>query len=215
MKSHNPHNYFVRRSFKSQLSLWAWWCMAALGLIAARLIQVLWLDPAYVASGYPVPFFVGQTTFNAAELKGYYQVMIDKDTLPLYWLTQCIDFAFIVCTYLAFFALSQSVFHSIKRVIPKALLWQAVAAYMCLIAPLAAVADAAENIFSFIMLLQPVTFPDFLVYPYSAFAVVKFFLFFLTYFWAAIMIATLLLMLCANCCYSIFKPKLNVEKASI
>src|SRR5690606_32700202 len=157
---------------------------ALIGLIVARLVQMLWLDPAYVASQYPVPFYVGQTTFNALELKSYYQVMLDKGTLPLYWLTQCIEFGFIACTYFAFFTLSRSVFHSIKRVAPHAARWQKLAAWMCFIAPLAAVFDALENILSFVLLLQPTNFPDVLVYPYSSFAVIKFLLFALTYLWA-------------------------------
>lgn len=198
MNMPNPHRHFVNRGLHNQAPLWRWWLAAILGLVVARLVQVLWLDPAYAASQYPVPFYVGQTTFDAAELKGYYQVMLDKGTLPLYWLTQCIDFVFIACTYWAFFALSQSIFHSIKRLQPRASGWQALAKAMCFVAPLAALADAAENILSFVMLVQPLHFPDLLVFPYSAFAVSKFFIFALTYLWAIGMIAVLALLASAR-----------------
>ena len=191
----NFHTRFIRYGLYNQYALWRWWLLAITGLVIARLVQMFWLDPAYAQSQYPVPFFVGQTTFNAAELKGYYQVMLDKGTLPLYWLTQCIDFVFIACTYWAFFALTQSIYHSIKRVLPKALHLQAVAKACCFIAPLAAIADAAENLVSFIMLLQPVTFLDFWVYPYSSLAVIKFAIFALTYIWAAISILALVVIL--------------------
>ncbi len=205
----NPHARFVSRHFNSQFSLWRWWAMALIGLVIARVVQLFWLDPVYVASQYPVPFYVGQTTFNAVELKSYYQVMLDKGTMPVYWLTQCIDFVFIACTYLAFFALSQSIYHSITRVFPNAGRWQQLAAGICFISPLAAVADAIENFLSFIMLLQPRDFPDFLVYPYSSFAVIKFSLFAVTYLWALVMAAILLLTLGARSCYGLIARKAN------
>jgi hypothetical protein len=146
------HNRLIHRGYNSQLALYTWWLLALLALASARLVQIFWLDPAYVDSQYPVPFYVGQTTFNAAELKGYYQVMLDKGTLPLYWLTQCIDFVFIVCTYWAFFALSQSIYHSLQRLLPSANRVHKIARFICFIAPLAAVADLAENLVSFILL---------------------------------------------------------------
>lgn len=192
------HNRFIRHGLNRQFALWRWWLLALTGLITARLVQMLWLDPAYVDSQYPVPFYVGQTTFNAAELKSYYQVMLDKGTLPLYWLTQCIDFVFIVCTYWAFFALSQSIYHSIKQLLPSANRVHKIARVICFIAPLAAVADLAENLVSFIMLLQPLDFADFLVYPYSSFAVIKFALFALTYLWGAVALVLLTLILTAR-----------------
>ena len=205
----NPHTRFVNRSLNSQFNVGYWWLLALIGLVVARLVQALWLDPSYVASQYPVPFYVGQMTFDAAELKSYYQVMLDKGTMPVYWSTQCIDFVFIACTYLAFFALSQSIFHSMVRVFPNALRWRNVAAWMCFIAPLAAVADAIENLLSFILLLQPVSFPDFLVYPYSSFAAIKFFLFALTYLWALVMAVVLVLTLCGRTCYGLVTGKAN------
>lgn len=201
------HNHLIRRGHSSQLALYAWWALALLGLVGARLVQIFWLDPAYVDSQYPVPFYVGQTTFNAAELKGYYQVMLDKGTLPLYWLTQWIDFVFIACTYGAFFALSQSIYHSIKRLLPRAGRVQTIARIICFIAPLAAIADFAENLVSFVMLLQPQNFADALVYPYSSFAVIKFALFALTYLWAAVAILLLTLVLAGRAAVTVFTAK--------
>ena len=61
-----------------------------------------------------------------------------------------------------------------------------------------AVADMAENLVSFIMLLQPVSFLDLWVYPYSSFAVIKFALFALTYLWSALAAFALLFMLAAR-----------------
>jgi hypothetical protein len=76
---------------------------------------------------------------------------------------------------------------------------------ICFIAPLAAVADLAENLVSFVMLLQPQDFADFLVYPYSSFAVIKFALFALTYLWAAVAILLFTLILTSravSCLYT-------------
>ena len=192
------HTQLIQRSLNSQIALWRWWLLAVVGLISARLVQVFWLDPAYVQSQFPVPFYIGQTTFNAIELKSYYQVMLDKGTLSLYWQTQWIDFVFIVCTYWAFFALTQSIHHSIKRAQPRARSWQAVARAACYIAPIAAVADMLENLISFIMLLQPKGFWDIWVYPYSSFAVVKFCIFALTYLWTAINLLALFIVVTAR-----------------
>lgn len=61
---------------------------------------------------------------------------------------------------------------------------QTVAAVMVFVAPLAGVFDLRENILSFITLANPLSFADWLVYPYSSFAVVKFGVYSLTYLWA-------------------------------
>jgi hypothetical protein len=173
------HQAWVVGCFSSRAPLWAWWLGTVVGFMAAKLVQLAWLDPAYAASGFPVPFYVGQTTFNAAELKSYYQVMLDLGTMHLYHRTQLIDCIFILCTYAAFFLLTQSIYHSLKKLAPTAKRSLKLAVWMCFIAPLAALADAAENAVSFIMLLNPTEFFDGWV--------LKFALFVLTYLWGAAM----------------------------
>jgi hypothetical protein len=187
MKSIQWHQGWVVSCFSARAPVWAWWLGAIVGLVAAKLVQVAWLDPAYAASGFPVPFYIGQTTFNAAELKSYYQVMLNLGTMPLYHRTQLIDCLFVLCTYGAFFLLTQSIYHSLKKLAPTAKRSLKLAGWMCFIAPLAALADAAENAVSFIMLLNPTGFFDGWVHLYSGFAVLKFALFVLTYLWGAAM----------------------------
>jgi hypothetical protein len=60
---------------------------------------------------------------------------------------------------------------------------------MVFIAPMAAGFDALENLVSFFLLANPQDFADWLVYPYSSFAAIKFVIFGLTYCWALIAIA--------------------------
>jgi len=61
-----------------------WWAIALITFTICRLTQN-WLDGLYVQSQFPVSFFVGQTTFNAAELKSYYAVLLEKGTLAKYF----------------------------------------------------------------------------------------------------------------------------------
>ena len=46
------------------------------------------LDASYAASQFPVPFYVGQTAFDGEQIKAWYAVMIEKETLGIYWRTQ-------------------------------------------------------------------------------------------------------------------------------
>lgn len=136
------------------------------------------LDKSYAASQYPVPFYTGQTTFNATKLKSYYAHMLKEDTLQLYWQTQWLDFSFIASIFLA--GLVISLF--LARLHPKGTLWYRLSYAAAFIMPFAALCDVFENLFSFIMLTKPLTFADWLVIPYSSFAVCKFIGMALSYF---------------------------------
>ena len=168
----------------ARLSALQWWCLAIPLLIIRQLTQN-WLDNLYTLSQFPVPFFVGQTTFDAAELKGYYAVLSELGTFERYVWVQIADYAFMVTVFISFFALMAAVYRSL----PQQPRLQAFARAMLVIAPLAAVFDALENGISFVMLADPAGFADWLVYPYSSLAVIKFAIFGFSYLWALVALA--------------------------
>ncbi|HEX7763378.1 MAG TPA: hypothetical protein VF433_07190 [Cellvibrio sp.] len=173
----NNLTHFATRLAHSLTPL-QWWCIAIVLVVIRQLTQV-WLDGLYVDSQFPVPFYIGQTTFNAEELKGYYAVLISKGTLENYFWVQMADYLFMVTVFVSFFSLMTAVYRSLPNVKwLKDLAWM-----MVLIAPTAALFDAMENLFSFFFIADPQGFADWLVYPYSSFAVIKFAIFILAYLW--------------------------------
>jgi len=45
------------------------------------------LDASYAASGHPVDYVTGQTSFSGEIIKGYYATMQDAGSLDVYWQT--------------------------------------------------------------------------------------------------------------------------------
>ncbi|MBK1878291.1 hypothetical protein [Pelagicoccus mobilis] len=172
----------ITELFLTRLNPIAWWGVAIAAWAVSRVSQV-WLDSFYDRSKFPVPFYVGQTTFDAAELKGYYAHMINEGTLGIYVQTQLVDFVFMAASFVFLLILAGTALRTLPAAIreskfgnfAKAMLW---------VMPLAPVFDAIENLTSFVMLANPQDFAYWLVYPYSSFAVVKFALFGLGYLWA-------------------------------
>lgn len=85
----------VRWMIEEKMPLGALWGLAIVSFVISKWIQIGWLDKSYVASKFPVPFYQGQTTFDAAVTKAHYQVLMDEGTLGVFWQTQFIDFAYI------------------------------------------------------------------------------------------------------------------------
>lgn len=169
----------------SRYSALQWWFAAIVLMVVSKLTQIMWLDPLYVLSEFPVNFFVGQTTFNAQELKSYYAVLIERGTLNNYFWVQIADYLFMLTVFVAHVALMVACYRSLPaRPFLKKFAW-----VMVFIAPMAAGFDALENLVSFFLLANPQDFADWLVYPYSSFAAIKFVIFGLTYCWALIAIA--------------------------
>jgi len=155
-----------------------WWGIALITFIICRATQ-MWLDGLYVQSQFPVSFFVGQTTFDAAELKSYYAILLERGTLAKYLWVQIADYAFMLTVFVSFFALMAAVYRSL----PQIRQFKAIAWAMVFIAPMAAVFDALENAISFFFIANPHHFSDWLVYLYSTFAVIKFMIFVIAYLW--------------------------------
>ena len=135
------------------------------------------LNAAYAASGFPVPYWEAQLSFDHQKLKGWYGVLQSNNAIELYLYTQCIDFVFIASV----FVLHISALVVVSRTLPASskarqfMLW---AALLSAIAPLS---DAIENGISFVMLANPTSFEPLLALAYSSSAAIKFAMFSFAY----------------------------------
>lgn len=128
------------------------------------------LDRSYAASGHPVDYATGQTTFDGGAIKDYYAQMQTKGTLDVYVTTQLIDFGFI----LGMILIAMFVFTLIARLGRDGSFARKTGLLAGLSVIAGALCDAVENGISFIMLANPAGFADWLALPYSTFASVKF-----------------------------------------
>ena len=145
------------------------------------------LNASYASSGFPVPYWQAQLSFDANKLKSWYQILIERGTLDRYIQTQHIDFVFIASVLI----LHIVVLLAISRALPansglrRAMI---IAAMLSAIAP---IADALENGISYIMLANPADFAEGLAWIYSSLAAVKFAMFTFAY------LAAILGLICA------------------
>lgn len=144
------------------------------------------LEASYVASKFPVPYYIGQTSFDAGKLREWYQVMIDAGTFDVYFKTQLIDFAFVGSVIAGGFFIWTLVANLHHNSFFK--YWGYRAAFLL---PLAGVFDVLENIVSFFMIANPTNFSDGIVFVYSAFAAVKFMFWFIALSWLFVSITAL------------------------
>lgn len=136
---------------------------------AFRLTNV-YLDVLYARSQFPVSYPIGQTAFRGELIKSYYQVMLDAGTLPIYWQTQLFDYVFIATMFT--FGLVMPLL--VRRLYRPTSFPYRITTLAATLIPLGALCDAIENGWSFLMLAQPLTFPDWIAPVYSTFAVLKF-----------------------------------------
>lgn len=144
----------------------------AFHLFASRI-----LGASYAASQFPVPYQVAQLSFDHHKLKGWYALLIERGTLSTYLQTQHIDFIFIVSVFL----LHLLALLLIARLFPAASRgrrWMETAAVLSTVAP---IADALENLVSYLMLAQPLDFHPGLALVYSSLAALKFGMFTFAY----------------------------------
>ncbi len=150
-------------------------------VVLAALPFQLWirgvLDASYAASKFPVPYFVQQMAFSAEKMKGWYAYMAQQGTLGQYITTQHIDFVFM----LSVLALHMSVLLLISRGFAVQSLGRRVMVVCALLSALAPIADAFENLVSYVMLSDISGFPDYLAYVISTFSVIKFGMFVFAY----------------------------------
>lgn len=131
----------------------------------------------YGKSLYPVPYFEGQLSFSAERLMNYYNYMLERDSLNIYFQTQLFDFVFIVSTMLLFGSLGL-LFYKLYSKITFLRRFSFVVLIMGLLAPFF---DILENLISFYFISNPENIPNVLAVIYSTFAAIKFGLFSTTY----------------------------------
>ena len=158
------------------------WCFAAFAAITTSFVVMEWLQLFYDATGYPVTFMEGQTTFNADTTKAHYAVLIERGTLDDFVGVQLRDFVLITVFIVAMF-LAGAASYRVVRSVYQARWIRAIWFAMIWVLPLGGLADAFENSVSFIMLSDPTSFPDWLIYPYSGAAVFKFVMISIGYVW--------------------------------
>ena len=151
---------------------WIWFVLGA-AFVAFALNYMGWLEGQYNATGFPVTFVESQTTFNADTSKGYYAVLQEKGTLDDYIRVQILDYALIVSFIGSLFCMGASAARLLTMAFGAKWLTN-ITLFMMWMLPLGGVFDAIENAISFVMLSDPQGFADWLVYPYSSFAVAKF-----------------------------------------
>ncbi|GGJ57289.1 hypothetical protein [Deinococcus roseus] len=140
------------------------------------------LTYSYTLSQFPVPYFVGQLSFSAAKLTGYFQVLLEKHTLPLFWLTQYVDFFFILSVFLLHYCLTllpYKAFQNSAKLKTLSLMMMGIA----LAAPFF---DVMENLVSFVLLQNPQHLSEPLALVYSSFSALKFSGFMVTYLWLGV-----------------------------
>lgn len=154
--------------------------------VGAVLASQAVLNEFYARSGHPVPYYVGQLSFSAAKLQGWYGDMLDRDTLVVYWQTQFVDFGFIAATLLlhvtalVLLARLLTVGARAGAALPR------FAAVMVLIGAAAPLLDVAENLVSFVNLQHPAAISEPMAVLYSTAAALKFAGFALVYGWIVI-----------------------------
>jgi len=128
------------------------------------------LEKSYLLSKFPVPYFEQQASFDAIKMKEWYAYMLKEETFGIYFYTQIIDFVFIVTVILAGYTL----WYFMANLHPKNSSFRNWGQKFAYALPLAGAFDILENLVSFFMIANPENFADFLVLPYSTFAVIKF-----------------------------------------
>lgn len=155
-------------------------------LTPAAFLFNLWasktLTASYIASKFPVPYFVAQLSFNPEQLKAWYSSLIELGTFDVYLRTQHIDSLFILSVLMLHgFALVL-----ISRMFAANTKGRKIMVICALISAIAPIADQLENLVSYVMLANPRDFADSLAYIYSSFAAIKFAFFVFAYFTAPV-----------------------------
>ncbi len=156
--------------------------LATLAAFVLNLFASAWLNSSYAASGFPVPYYAAQLSFDAAKLKGWYAQLLQAGSLGDYLQTQHIDFLFIA-TVALLHPLALLLVGRLFNAASRARRWLTAAAALSLLAP---AADAMENLVSFVMLADPLSFNPNWALLYSSFAALKFGMFTFAYAVAAV-----------------------------
>jgi hypothetical protein len=118
-----------------------------------------------------------QLSFDHLKLKGWYRALIESDGVDLYLHAQYVDFLFIASVLV----LHLPVLVLVSRMLPAASNARSVMVWAALLSSLAPVLDALENLVSFVMLAEPLSFEPTLALIYSTLAAGKFVMFTFAY----------------------------------
>lgn len=135
------------------------------------------LTASYIASKFPVPYYVAQLSFNPSQLKTWYATLQDLGTFDVYLQTQHIDSLFILSVLI----LHSLVLVLISRLFVENSKGRKIMVVCALLSAIAPISDQLENLVSYIMLANPNNFADSLAYIYSSFAATKFAFFVFAY----------------------------------
>lgn len=158
------------------------WSLIALTAVLLNLWATHELNAAYAASGFPVPYWQAQLSFDHLKLKGWYATLIEQGSLGLYLQAQYIDFLFIASTLV----LHAAALIVAARLHPAASRSREIMLWAALLSASAPVLDALENLVSFVMLADPLSFEPALALVYSSLAAGKFAMFSFAYLAAPI-----------------------------
>ncbi|MCB1995525.1 MAG: hypothetical protein H6933_05915 [Burkholderiaceae bacterium] len=169
--------------FQASLSTPQWAALAVLGLLFN-----LWatdvLNAAYAASGFPVPYWEAQLSFDHLKLKAWYQGLLDQGGIGPYLHAQTVDFLFIASVLV----LHMAALVLVSRMHPAASRGRSMMVWAALLSALAPLFDALENGVSFFMLADPLSFAPGLAMLYSTLAAAKFAMF--TFAYVAVPVGT-------------------------
>lgn len=167
----NLYRYFLHAPSISML------CLLTPLAYAFNLWASSTLTASYIASQFPVPYYVAQLSFNPDQLKIWYAKLQELGTFDLYLQTQHIDSLFILSVLL----LHCLVLVLISRLFAADSKGRKIMVVCALISAIAPINDQLENAVSYIMLANPSNFADGLAYLYSGFAATKFAFFVFAY----------------------------------
>lgn len=143
-----------------------WLVPAALLLAVVGYIAV---EISFASVQFPGTLFQAQLAFDAQVVKAQYGILLSQGTMPLYIRTQWIDFVFISGLALAGF-----VGHvALARTFPVGSRGYRITLLLGMLFVIGAGCDALENVTGFLMLADPLNFPDGLAVIYSTFAAIK------------------------------------------
>ena len=162
----------IRKYVDKGPATWIWWLTGIFSFYLFTRVMA-WMESLYLATKHPASVMAGQTTFNGEQIKGFYEVMIEANTLDKYIQVQINDYLLMLTMFLWLFILCAAVYRSMPATFSKL---KGFAWTMTWGLPLAPLCDALENAISFIMLANPSSFWNGLALPYSTFAVIKFLL---------------------------------------
>jgi hypothetical protein len=145
----------------------------AVAVMALGVVNTV-LDRLYAASGFPVPYAEGQTSFDGDQVKAWYAEMQQAGTLDVYLGTQLFDYLFMAMVAVTGLLAGSLIVRRADGTGWASGLVRRLGLAVRTLLPVGAAFDAVENLFSFPMLAQPETFPNVWAVAQSTAAVAKF-----------------------------------------